>query len=248
MPPEKELPAGERPKVVIVIQQKGGAGKSTITVNLAALMGRSSPQSSEGESPVVAAGIDPQGSLEEWADRVPEEALPFDYLVTRGEVGVLSELRTTPGLRRIIVDTPGFMEIDPDAAWGGDPLGEGRVAAALREVLDIADLAIVPVTTEFMSWSPAEFTIERILKPKKIPFLVAINLHDPRDGDSALERVAAWADDRAYPRLRQPIRKYKIHAAAAENGLTVVQYRESGSALRAREDFMSLALAVEQAL
>ncbi|WP_234701547.1 ParA family protein [Streptomyces malaysiensis] len=237
------------PKFIIVIQQKGGAGKSTITVNLAAVTGRSSVMQDDiEEAAVIAAGIDPQGSLESWADRVPEEALPFDYLVTRGKVGVLSGYKNDPNRKRIIVDTPGFMEIDPDAAWGDDPLGESRVADALREVLELADLAIVPITPEWLSWAPAEFTIERILKPRGIPFLVVINLHDPRDGDTALDKVKQWIDERGYPRMADPIRKYKIHAHAAENGLTVVEYKESGTALRAREDFMSLALCVEQAL
>ena len=237
------------PKFIIVIQQKGGAGKSTITVNLAAVAGRSSVmQTSNEDAAVVAAGIDPQGSLEAWADQVPEESLPFDYLVTRGRVGELTKLKDDPARRRVIVDTPGFMEIDPDAAWGDDPLGDSRVADALREVLDLADLAIVPISPEWLSWAPCEFTIERILKPRGIPFIVVVNLHDPRDGDTALDKVKKWIDERGYPRMNEPIRKYKIHAHAAEDGLTVVEYKESGTALRAREDFMNLALCVEQAL
>lgn len=241
--------AAAGPRYIIVIQQKGGAGKSTITVNLSAVAGRSSVMQNDIEdAAVIAAGIDPQGSLEKWADRVPEEALPFDYLVTRGRVGDLTQLKDNPARKRIIVDTPGFMEIDPDSAWGEDPLGESRVADALREVLALAHLAIVPITPEWLSWEPCEFTIERILKPRGIPFLVVINLHDPRDGDTALDRVKAWIDERGYPRMADPIRKYKIHAHAAEDGLTVVEYKESGTALRAREDFMSLALCVEQAL
>jgi chromosome partitioning protein len=253
MPPAQN-PAADRAagaKLIVVIQQKGGAGKSTITVNLAAVMGRSAtlmPTADTEDAAVVAAGIDPQGSLERWADRVPEERLPFDYCVTRGRLGELPKLKDDPARRRILVDTPGFIEVDPDAAWGDDPLGDGRVAEALREVLGIADLAIVPITPEWLSWDPVEFTIERIIKPRGIPFLVVINLHDPRDGEAQLDKVKKWIDDRGYPRMGSPIRKYKIHAHAAEDGQVVTEYKESGTALRAREDFMNLALCVEQAL
>ncbi len=237
------------PKYIIFIQQKGGAGKSTMTVNTAAVAGRSSLlQNDIEDAAVIAAGIDPQGSLETWADRVPEEVLPFDYVVTKGRVGELSKFKDDPNRKRIFVDTPGFMEIDPDAAWGEDPLGQSRVAEALFEVLELAHLAVVPITPEWLSWKPAEFTIERILKPRKIPFIVVINLHEPRDGDTALKKVKRWIDERDYPRMPDPIRKYTIHAHAAENGLTVVEYKTSGTALRAREDFMNLALTIEQAL
>ncbi|MFI6158156.1 ParA family protein [Kitasatospora sp. NPDC051170] len=248
-----DVAAASSAYVIIVIQQKGGSGKSTITVNLAACLGRSTTLvhgavGEDEDSPVVAAGIDPQGSLERWADRVPEEKLPFDYVVTRGRLGELPKIKSQPKRRRVLVDTPGFVEVDPDAAWGEDPLGDGRVADALREVLDIADLAIVPITPEWLSWEPVEFTIERILKPRNIKFLVVINLHDPRDGEAQLDKVKAWIDERGYPRMAKPIRKYKIHSHAAEEGQVVTEYKDSGTALRAREDFMDLALCVEQAL
>ncbi|MEW1754730.1 ParA family protein [Streptomyces angustmyceticus] len=241
--------SGDGPTVVVVIQQKGGSGKSTITVNLAAVAGNSSVMHNDVEAAaVVAAGIDPQGSLERWADRVAEEHLPFDYLVTRGELGILPKLAKDPNRKRIYVDTPGFMEIDEDAEWGADPLGDGKVADAMREVLDLAHFAIVPITPEWLSWEPAEFTIERILKPRGIPFLVVINLHDPRDGEAALDKVKEWIDERGYPRMADPIRRYVIHSRAAEKGLVVTQYDPSGTALRAKEDFSALALTVEQVL
>ncbi|MGW4805830.1 nucleotide-binding protein [Kitasatospora sp. NPDC004272] len=245
--------ANQPARVIIVIQQKGGSGKSTITVNLAACMGRSAallsgPVDPDEDSPVVAAGIDPQGSLERWADRVAQDKLPFDYVVTRGRLGILPELKKDPKRKRVLLDTPGFIEVDPDKGWGDDPLGDGRVADALREALELADFAIVPITPEWLSWEPVEFTIERILKPRGIKFIVVINLHDPRDGEAQLEKVKNWIDERGYPRMPDPIRKYKVHSNAAEKGEVVTEYKDSGIALRAREDFMTLALCVEQAL
>ncbi|MGW3077850.1 ParA family protein [Kitasatospora sp. NPDC001132] len=237
-------------KVIVVIQRKGGAGKSTITVNLAAVSGESKPAQAGFDAPVVAVGIDPQGSMEQWARRVPEDALPFDYVVTKGRLGEVPDLLQDPTVRRIWVDTPGFMDTDPEADADADPLGDGRAADAMREVLALADLAIVPITTEFLTRDPAEFTIEYILKPRKIPFLVVVNQWDSaRDRTQEdLKRAQQWAKDRGYPLVSHAVRKYKIHANAAEDGLTVIQYAENGTSLRARQDFYKLALAIEQAL
>ncbi|MEU6965054.1 ParA family protein [Streptomyces chrestomyceticus] len=239
--------------MVVVIQQKGGAGKSTIAVNVAACAGRSAVMSNadaaEG-SPVVAAGIDVQGTLEKWCAAVREEALPFDYFVTHGKLGILPEVVADPERRRILVDTPGFMDVDPDASWGADPLGDSRTADALREVLEVTDLALVPITPSKITWDEAEFTIERILKPRGIPFLVVINMHDSgKDrAESQLNKVKSFIDERNYPRVADPIRRYTIHEHAYENGTLVTEYKMSGTALNAREDFMRVALTMEQML
>ncbi|MET9206755.1 ParA family protein [Streptomyces bacillaris] len=244
---------GRTAKVIVVIQQKGGAGKSTITVNTAACAGRSAVMSNADEStgaPVVAAGIDVQGTLEKWCAGVREEALPFDYVVTKSKLDILPNIINDPDRRRIIVDTPGFLDVDPDAKWGDDPLGDSRTADALREVLEVADLALVPITPSKITWDECEYTIERVLKPRGIPFLVVINMHDPGKDktETQLNKVKAWIDERNYPRVADPIRRYAIHEHAYENGDLVTEYKMSGTALKAREDFMRVALTMEQML
>jgi chromosome partitioning protein len=147
------------------------------------------------------------------------------------------------------------METDPDAPMDADPLGSGNTAKAMEEVLSLTDLAIVPITPEWLTHRPAEFTIERVLKPRGVKFLVVINMWDSgndreREDGTRPERdkLRDWCKQRNYPHATVAIRRYKIHSKAPEDGLTVIQYPESGTALRAREDFYKLALTVEQAL
>lgn len=224
----------------VVINQKGGVGKSTLTVNIAAVIAENLGIPPEGNSPVCAVGLDPQGSTEKWAERVEEDALPFDYMSAAEESGAVAELKKDPEVRRILVDCPGFLEVK--GTTGRDPLGSGDQADALRAVLDVADRAIVPMTTDYLSYEPTEYTIERVLRPRGIPFVVVVNLWDPRDGEGDRDKTFGWIDKRGYPRAPHAVRKYRLHAHAAEDGIVVTRYKESGTAYRAREDFYKLAL------
>ncbi|MEU3282100.1 ParA family protein [Streptomyces antibioticus] len=225
----------------VLINQKGGVGKSTLTVNIAAVVAENLGAVPDGNSPVVAVGIDPQGSTEKWAERVEEDALPFDYMAASEDPGAVAELKQDPEVRRILADCPGFLDVNGNASTR-DPLGAGPAADALRAILDVADRAIVPMTTEFLSREPTEYTIERVLKPRGIPFVVVVNLWDPRDGTDDRDETFRWIDRHGYPRAPHAIRRYKIHTHAAESGTVVTRYKESGTAYRAREDFYRLAL------
>lgn len=58
------------PKVIAILNQKGGAGKTTISTNLASLL------HSQGDS-VLLVDLDPQGSASDWADaREGDELCP----------------------------------------------------------------------------------------------------------------------------------------------------------------------------
>ena len=64
-------------KIHVIANQKGGVGKTTVAVNLAAVTADVLGGASNN-SPVLVVSTDPQASTVWWADRVGD-ALPFDF-------------------------------------------------------------------------------------------------------------------------------------------------------------------------
>lgn len=228
------------PHVTVILNQKGGIGKSTITVNLAAVTAHALGGIDGEEAPVAAVSIDPQGSAIWWSERVGDD-LPFHFVDASGEVSHLRHLRRLPGIEHIIVDTPGFIDLNPDDD-SIDPLGQGPAADALRAVLDSADDVIVPIEPEPLGYMPTRLTIERVIKPREIPFGVLINNWDPRDGTTDLEETKNFVRKSGWPLYRTVIRHYKLHARAAADGQVCTQYKSSRTAAEAKSDFQHLAL------
>src|SRR5271170_6612372 len=60
--------------VIAVANQKGGCGKTTLSMNLAGVL------SSEGGLKVLLIDADPQASAQQWAMRAGEAGLPFEVM------------------------------------------------------------------------------------------------------------------------------------------------------------------------
>src|SRR5699024_11348163 len=86
-------------RVVAVVNQKGGVGKTTTVMNLAAVLAR--------DHKVLMVDVDPQQTATEWA-QVDAEQIPFD-LATETDPAALARLREADGFDVIVVDTTGSL-------------------------------------------------------------------------------------------------------------------------------------------
>jgi chromosome partitioning protein len=100
----------------------------------------------------------------------------------------------------------------------------------------------VPIETEPLSFDPTARTINKVLRPRGIPYIVVINNWDARDGKADLEETKDFVRANGWPLAKIVIRHYKLHARASADGMVVTEYPLNRVALQAREDFYKLAL------
>lgn len=153
--------------VITVAQQKGGSGKTTLTVNLAVAMRRRGLR-------VAVLDTDPQGSLGRWfLARRARMAAPGMDLSTASAWGVSYEcekLRKTTDI--VIVDTP------------------PKVDADLRPALREADLILIPVAASHVDLWAVEGVLDLAAREHKRTTIV---LNRTKAGTRLAEEVALAA-------------------------------------------------------
>ncbi len=212
--------------VHVIANLKGGVGKTTITVQLAAVVADAMGGTPE-DSPVLGVSVDPQASMFEWATRVGD-ALPFDFEQCDSDPALLARMKEHAPYEHIFVDTPGSL----------------NAPEVLATVLRQADDIIIPILPEVMSFSPAEQTIRFIEQITGAPWRILINNWMPGRHETDLEQTRAYLTARGWPSFHVAIRNYRLHARASAERMTVVNYSNNRVAREARSDFLRLGLEV----
>lgn len=197
--------------IVALLNQKGGAGKTTLALHLAGEWGRRGQR-------VTLIDADPQSSALDWSEQRAREGLPRLF----GVVGLARDTlhHEAPELARnahhVVIDGP------------------PRVAGLMRSALLAADLVLVPVQpSPFDGWGSAEML--RLIEEAHLfrPQLVVRFVLNRCASRTIIARETADAlADQDPPVLRTRIGQRIVFAAAAQLGRLAFEIDDRSAAAR----------------
>ena len=194
-----------RMTTIVILSQKGGAGKTTLAINLAGAA------AAAAEQDAVIVDLDPQASAKSWYDRRDKE----NPVVISAQAAALGEVLTTAakhGADYAIIDTA--------------PHSETAALTAGRA----ADLILIPCRASYVDLKAIEITVDLVRLARK-PAMFVLSCIRPGDKtlpDGAESHLAQYPIPVSPQRITQ--RAAVVHALTA--GQTVSEFEPEGAAAR----------------
>jgi chromosome partitioning protein len=184
-------------KVLVVLNGKGGVGKTTTAVSLAAIL--------SSNHKVLLVDADPQGSASWWAEQ-SETSLGFD-IAKETNPALLKDLKDAKAYGVVVVDTPPAL-----------------ASEALSAVIPAADYLILPTPPAPMDLAALVQTVRSAVLPSGVMHRVLLTKVDPRSIKEAHDAQNTLRE-LSIPVCTAFIRAYKAHERAALEGKTILQWQ-----------------------
>jgi chromosome partitioning protein len=198
-------------KIVAVASQKGGAGKSTFAVNLAAL-------ADLPDAPALLIDTDSQGSLSVW-HRLRRAPSPLVVPCRADEIADVLESARRQGIDWVFIDGP--------------PRDDEHIAAMMR----LATLVLIPTRPALFDIASVSATIDTARRLKR-PFFVALNGVPPKRGVAESAAVVAARKairDMGAPLWGGAVAQRAAYGQALAAGQTVAEMGDGQAAAEMRQ-------------